>query len=70
MPKQSGALSVLGSGLMALLIWAQHSLVWAQAPAPLVPALGNCRKRIHLIRKESCGLTGRRHRHRRLYLHQ
>jgi hypothetical protein len=40
MPKQSGALSVLGSGLMALLIWAQHSLVWAQAPAPLTPALG------------------------------
>jgi hypothetical protein len=40
MPKQSGALSVLGSGLMALLVWVLHGQVWAQAPAPLTPGIG------------------------------
>lgn len=41
MPKQSGSVSAISGGMMALLVWVLHAQAWAQAPAPLVPALGS-----------------------------
>lgn len=40
MSKRSGKLSSVGSGLVGLLLWVLHWQAWAQATAPLMPALG------------------------------
>lgn len=40
MSKRSGQLNFVGNGLVGVLLWVLHLQVWAQANAPLVPALG------------------------------